>query len=119
LRPGRAYLIVPFNSQTKEKDIRFSVKNCALSGILTGATVATVLLPLSFARPFSAAANGFLERLAFQLCPLFILGFGLKSWIWLFAFVFLGNALLYGLAFGLLGFLARSFYDFCKPVSRY
>jgi hypothetical protein len=87
--------------------------------MVTGVAVATVLLPITFARPISAAANGFFERLAFQLCPLFVLGFGLKSWIWLFACVFLGNALLYGLAFGLLGFLARSFYDFCKPVDRY
>jgi hypothetical protein len=106
-------------SRMEEENIGFRVKSCALAGMVTGVSVATILLSIIFTRPFSGAANGFFVRLTFQLCPLFILGFALKCWIWLFVFVFLGNALLYGLAFGLLGFLAQSFYDFFKPVSRY
>jgi hypothetical protein len=47
--------------------------------------------------------NGFIERLAFHLCPLYILGFAPMSWISLIVLVLFSNAVPYGLPLAVVG----------------
>jgi hypothetical protein len=72
-------------------------------GTAVGVGVAAILLPLIEIRPFPVAVNSFLERITFKLCPLLILGFSneAKSMASVILVTIFGNAVLYGLLFGL------------------
>ncbi|MGO9340256.1 MAG: hypothetical protein ACLPY1_22400 [Terracidiphilus sp.] len=59
-----------------------------------------MLITLDFVRPFSLHANRAVVKLTLQLCPLFILGFGMHSWVSVVAFSIIGNVILYGAVFG-------------------
>lgn len=85
-----------------------SIKRGATIGAGLGAGVAITLLSLEHIRPFSMHANAIAERLTFQLCPLYILGFanGMGSMAVVVIVTILGNALLYGLALGMVAALA-------------
>jgi len=52
--------------------------------------------------------NGTIERLTFRLCPLFILGFwnGIHSMTLLVIITIIGNAILYGIAGGIIAAIA-------------
>ncbi len=84
-----------------------SIKAGAIAGAAIGAGGAIILLSLEYIRPFSPHANSFVERLTFRLCPLYILGFangiGMAT---LVTITILGNAILYGIVFGVLVALA-------------
>lgn len=72
-------------------------------GAVVGVGIAVVLVPLIQIRPFPVAVNSFLERVTFKLCPLLVLGFSsdMKSMTGVVVVTILGNAVLYGLIFGL------------------
>jgi hypothetical protein len=59
------------------------------------------LIALDTIRPFSVPLNDMVEHLAFNLCPLYILGFSdsVKNWPELIAIVILSDAILYGALF--------------------
>ena len=80
-------------------------------GAVVGVGVAAVMIPLIEIRPFPVAVNSFLEGATFKLCPLFVLGFSgaLKSMEGVVAVTIVGNAVLYGLIFGLLAGLISPF----------
>jgi hypothetical protein len=71
---------------------------------IVGVGIAVVMIPLIEPRPFPVAVNSFLERATFKLCPLFVLGFssGIKSMAGVIVATVIGNAVIYGLLFGLL-----------------
>ncbi len=73
-------------------------------GTTVGVGVAAVLLPLIEIRPFPVSVKSFLERITFKLCPLPILGFSndAKSMAGVILVTIFGNAVLYGLLFGLI-----------------
>jgi hypothetical protein len=79
------------------------LKTGVITGALIGAGVAILLLSLEHIRPFSPHANAAIERLTFRLCPLYILGFanGIGMAV-LVTVTIVGNAILYGLALGIL-----------------
>jgi hypothetical protein len=81
-----------------------SIKVGAISGGIVGTGLAVVLLSLEYIRPFSPNANAFVERMTFKLCPLYVLGFtNLVSSEWMVVVLtILGNAMLYGIAFGII-----------------
>lgn len=93
-----------------------SIKRGAAIGAGLGAGVAIILLSLEHFRPFSPHVNSVVERLTFRLCPLYILGFanGMGSMAVLVIVTILGNALLYGVALGMITALAKLFQR--KPV---
>jgi hypothetical protein len=72
-----------------------------LAGAISGVVLGIVLMTQSQINlyPF----NGFVERLTFRLCPLYVLGFVLKSWVELIAAVLISNAFLYGVLFAVVG----------------
>jgi hypothetical protein len=72
-----------------------------LAGAIFGAALAVVLMSLCEINLYPL--NGFIERVAFRLCPLYILGFASISWVGLIAVVLLSNAILYGAIFAVVG----------------
>jgi hypothetical protein len=84
-----------------------SIKRLAIAGAATGLIVAIVLMSLSAYNLYPL--NGFVERLTFALCPLYILGFAPVSWFTLIGVVLLSNALLYGVGFGIVGVAIEMF----------
>jgi hypothetical protein len=87
------------------------IKRGATIGAIVGAGVAIGLLSLEHVRPFSPHVDSVVERLTFRLCPLYILGFanGMGSMAVLVIVTILGNALLYGVALGMVTALATLF----------
>jgi hypothetical protein len=81
-----------------------TIRNGALIGTAAGAGVAIILITLSCFSPFPWYMNGTIERLTFRLCPLFILGFanGMGSMANVVMITILGNAILYGIAGGII-----------------
>jgi hypothetical protein len=77
-----------------------AIRNAAMIGAAVGTGVAIVLITLTFVRPFPWQVDGAVEKLTFRLCPLFILGFGMGSWTSVVVVTIVGNAILYGAAFG-------------------
>jgi hypothetical protein len=88
-----------------------SIRVGAISGGIVGTGIAVVLLSLEYIRPFPPNANAFVERMTFKLCPLYILGFtNLVSREWMVAVLtILGNAVLYGIAFGIIAAIVSLF----------
>jgi hypothetical protein len=88
-----------------------SIKTGVITGAIAGSAVAIVLLPLDHARLFSPSVNSMIERLTFRLCPLYILGFatGMGSMTVLVIVTILGNAVLYGVALGIVAALGTLF----------
>lgn len=88
-----------------------SVKIGAVTGVVIGAGTAIILLSLEYIRPFSVNGNAFIGRLIFRLCPFYRLGFanGMGGMAGLVIVTILGNAILYGLAPGLLAAVLRLF----------
>jgi hypothetical protein len=88
-----------------------SIKTGVITGAIAGSAVAIVLLSLHHARLFSPYANSVIERLTFRLCPLYILGFanGMGSMTVLVIVTILGNAILYGVALGIVSALGTLF----------
>jgi hypothetical protein len=80
-------------------------------GAVVGASVAIILLTLTFVRPFPWYMNGAIEKLTFRLCPLFILGFanGMGSMTVVVIITIIGNAILYGTAFGVIAAIVSLF----------
>jgi energy-converting hydrogenase Eha subunit G len=87
-----------------------SIKTGVATGAVLGAGVAIILLSLEQIRPFSPHANDAIDRLTFRLCPLYILGFanGIGMAV-LVTITILGNAILYGVVFGILAALSALF----------
>jgi hypothetical protein len=77
-------------------------------GASVGASLAIVLITLSSIRPFPWYANGYIDELTFRLCPLFILEFwnGIHSMALLVIITIIGNAILYGIAGGIIAAIA-------------
>jgi hypothetical protein len=75
-----------------------------MMGAAVGAGVAIVLITLTFVEPFPWQMGGAIDRLTFRLCPLFILGFwnGMGSMTELIIVTIIGNAILYGIAGGII-----------------
>ena len=73
-------------------------------GAVVGASVAIILLTLTFVRPFPWYMNEAIEKLTFSLCPLFILAFanGMGSMTTVVIIAIIGNAILYGIVFGVI-----------------
>jgi hypothetical protein len=87
------------------------MRNGAVIGAAVGAGVAIVLTILDSVRPFPWQSNGVVERLTFRLCPLYILGFadGMGSMTNVVIVTVIGNAILYGTAFGALAVVVSLF----------
>ncbi len=86
---------------------RFSVR-FGVGGAIFGVFLAILLMTLTLmVRVYPLA--GFIEHLTFRLCPLLILGFGLKSWTGLIAVVLFSNAVLYGIPFAVAGAVVGAF----------
>jgi hypothetical protein len=88
-----------------------SIKNGVITGAAVGVGVAVALLSLEYIRPFPPNANAFVEQATFKLCPIYILIFTnyvSKEWM-VIGLTILGNAVLYGLAFGVLAALLGLF----------
>jgi hypothetical protein len=79
------------------------IKKGAMIGTAVGVGIAVVLLTLPFVNPFYTA-NGAIERLTFRLCPLYFLVFanGMGSMANVVIITIIGNAILYGIAFGVI-----------------
>ena len=77
------------------------IRRAAAWGAIVGIGIAVLMILLDHLGPFSVRVNGFLDRVTFRLCPLFILGFwkSMKSWPELILITIVGNALLYGILF--------------------
>jgi hypothetical protein len=78
-----------------------SIKKAAIVGAATGAAVALIMLIQLTVGPFSPDTNALLERVAFRLCPLYlILMFTntVKSMVMVNIITIAGNAVLYGFA---------------------
>jgi len=88
-----------------------SIKSGVMTGAIAGSAVAIVLLSLHHARLFSLYGNSMIERLTFRLCPLYILVFanGMGSMTVIVIVTILGNAILYGVAFGIVAALGTVF----------
>lgn len=88
-----------------------TIREGALIGAAIGAIVATILITLSFSRPFPWYMNGAIEKLTFKLCPLFILGFanGMGSMTNVVIITIIGNAILYGIAGGIIAVIFSLF----------
>ena len=69
-------------------------------GALVGATIAALFMLLDWIRPFPVAANAWVDRTVFKVCPFYALGFTnlIHSEVELIAISLIGNALLYGVA---------------------
>jgi hypothetical protein len=79
-----------------------STKNGLITGAAVGAGIAVVMISLDNLRPFSVAVNSFIDRAAFIVCPLYVLGFSNdipNKAVW-YLVTILGNAVLYGAVFG-------------------
>ena len=84
------------------------IKRALLWGAALGLTIGTVLNILITIRPFSMDINGAVERLAFALCPLLIIGFmpGTKQ-LPIVVIAIIGNGIIYGILFSLIASLMR------------
>jgi hypothetical protein len=82
------------------------IRKSARIGAAIGAGVSIVLVTLTFVNPFHSA-DGAIEWLTFRLCPLFILAFanGMRSMTGVVILTIVGNAILYGAAFGVIAAL--------------
>jgi hypothetical protein len=93
------------------KEVATSIRKGTLAGAVVGIGIAIVLLPLDHLRLFSPKTNAAIERLTFRLCPLYILGFanGMGSMTVVVIVTILGNAILYGVALGVVSALPALF----------
>lgn len=91
-----------------------TIKSGTLAGVIVGTGIAVLLLSLEYIRPFSPDANAFVERTTFRLCPFYVLGFtDIVSSEWtVVALTILGNAVLYGIAFGIIAAIISLFRRF-------
>ncbi len=90
------------------------IKTGAFRGAIIGAGIAVIMISLDFIRPFSPNVNAFIERLAFRICPFYVLGltnFVTNKASWFLATI-LGNAFLYGLVGAGLAAVANLFKRF-------
>lgn len=80
-------------------------------GAAVGIGVAVVLITLDLVRPFPVFVDDAIEHLAFRLCPLYILGFanGMGSMTNVVIVTIIGNAILYGFAFGIIATMISPF----------
>jgi hypothetical protein len=105
------------DTQSKHAKVFVSIKNWTIAGFITGICTAGFLMSLEYIKPFSPHVNAFAERMAFKLCPFYILGFSnlVSNEVELVALTILGNGIVYGIAFGaiaaLLSFRRRSLHD--------
>ncbi len=78
------------------------IRKGAMIGAAVGVGLAIVLLTLTSVNPFYMA-NGAIEKLTFRLCPLYFLVFanGMGSMANVVIITIIGNAILYGIAFGI------------------
>lgn len=79
------------------------IRKAAMIGAAVGVGIASVLITLPFVNPFYTA-NGAIEGLTFRLCPLYFLVFanGMGSMTNVVIITIIGNAILYGIAFGII-----------------
>jgi len=90
-----------------------SIKNGAITGAIVGASVAVVMIALDNSNlgRISIPLSSFVDRAIFTVCPLYVLGFtktvsSKASW---FLVTILGNAALYGIAFGIIAAIVSLF----------
>jgi hypothetical protein len=93
------------------KEVIPSIRKGTITGAIAGVCIAIILLFLDHLRLFAPNANAAIERLTFRLCPLYILGFanGMGSMTVVIIVTILGNAVLYGIALGVLAVLPALF----------
>ena len=93
------------------KDVITSIRKGTITGAIGGICIAVSLLSLNHLRLFAPDTNATIERLTFRLCPLYILGFanGMGSMAVVIIVTILGNAVLYGIALGVLAVLPALF----------
>jgi hypothetical protein len=88
-----------------------AIRNGAMIGAAVGAGTAIVLITLDLARPFPVFLDDIIEHLAFRLCPFYILGFanGMGSMTNVVIVTIIGNAILYGIASGIIAAIISLF----------
>jgi hypothetical protein len=81
-----------------------SIKNVTITGAIVGTGIAVVMIALENANVgrISIPLSGFVDKAIFTVCPFYVLGFtnivaNKTSW---FLVTTLGNAVLYGIVFG-------------------
>jgi hypothetical protein len=73
-------------------------------GAGVGAMVAAAMISLDQLGPFPVSVNSFIDRAIFRVCPFYIFGFSqdVTSKTEWFLITIIGNAVLYGVLFGLI-----------------
>ncbi|MGA9060409.1 MAG: hypothetical protein WB341_01960 [Terracidiphilus sp.] len=89
------------------KSIRYTALFGAF-GAIFGVVLAVFLMALTFMHP--GPLTEFILRLTFRLCPLFVVGIGLKSWLGLITVVLVSNAFIYGVPFAAIGGVIATFW---------
>jgi hypothetical protein len=83
-------------------DKAISIKRLTIEGTIAGISIAILCISLDYMRLFTPDLNALVDNLRYTLCPLFVLAFTnlVKTMGAVIALTILGNAVLYGTAFG-------------------
>ena len=90
-----------------------SIKNVSVTGAIVGSGVAIIMITLDNSNigRISIPLSVFVDNAIFRVCPLYVLGFTkvVSNKASLFLVTILGNAVLYGVAFGAIAGLLSLF----------